>query len=81
MQWAAADMDAIVHAVRGGSTHTDDETHSMESIRAGDQSAFVVSIDRYHTGLLRLARVFVRDAWVVEEVPASQSQSPCRVYE
>src|SRR2546425_8488492 len=65
MQQAAVDMDT---AVQGGPTHTADEAHFVEALRAGDELAFVALIDRYQPGMLRLARVFVRDVSVAEEV-------------
>ena len=61
-------MDTVAQAARGGPTHTDDETLFIEALRAGDELAFIALIDRYQAGLLRLARVFVRDASVAEEV-------------
>src|ERR1700746_2476518 len=45
-----------------------DETQFIAALRAGEESAFVELIDRYHAGLVRLAHVFVRDAAVAEEV-------------
>ena len=65
MQQAAVDMDT---AVQGGPTYTADEAHFVEALRAGDELAFVALIDRYQPGMLRLARVFVRDVSVAEEV-------------
>src|SRR5438309_1250259 len=65
MQKAAVDMDT---AVQGGPTYTADEAHFVEALRAGDELAFVALIDRYQPGMLRLARVFVRDVSVAEEV-------------
>ena len=65
MQQAAVDMDT---AVQGGPTYTADEAHFVEALRAGDELAFAALIDRYQPGMLRLARVFVRDVSVAEEV-------------
>ena len=45
-----------------------DETQFIAALRAGEESAFVELIDRYHAGLVRLAQVFVRDAALAEEV-------------
>jgi RNA polymerase sigma-70 factor, ECF subfamily len=45
-----------------------DETQFISALRAGEEPAFVELIDRYHAGMVRLARVFVRDAAVAEEV-------------
>ena len=68
MQRAAVDMDTVAEAARGGPTYTADEAHFVEALRAGDELAFVALIDRYQPGMLRLARVFVRDVSVAEEV-------------
>jgi RNA polymerase sigma-70 factor, ECF subfamily len=53
-------------AVRDGGL--DDETHLIAALRAGEESAFVLLIDRYHAGMVRIAQMFVRDAAVAEEV-------------
>src|SRR6266568_1345585 len=45
-----------------------DETQFIAALRAGEESAFVELIDRYHAGMVRLAHVFVRDAAIAEEV-------------
>src|SRR6266851_8238085 len=68
MQRAGVDMDTVAEAARSSPTHTDDETHFIDALRAGDELAFVALIDRYQPGMLRLARVFVRDVSVAEEV-------------
>src|SRR5258708_11058944 len=62
------DMDTVAEAARGGPTYTADEAHFVEALRAGDELAFVALIERYQPGMLRLARVFVRDVSVAEEV-------------
>src|SRR3984893_15389583 len=68
MQQAAVDMSTGAEAARGGPPDTADEAHFVAALRAGDELAFVALIDRYQPGMLRLARVFVRDASVAEEV-------------
>jgi RNA polymerase sigma-70 factor, ECF subfamily len=59
-------------AVRGTTHDTGhggrDETQFVAALRAGEEPAFVELIDRYHAGMVRLARVFVRDAAIAEEV-------------
>jgi RNA polymerase sigma-70 factor (ECF subfamily) len=67
-QRAAVDMDTVAESAHRAPTLIDDETCVIAALRAGDESAFVTLIDRYHAGMHRLARVFVRDASVAEEV-------------
>jgi len=40
----------------------------VNALRAGDEGAFAMLVDRYHASLLRLAMTFVRDRAVAEEV-------------
>jgi RNA polymerase sigma-70 factor, ECF subfamily len=40
----------------------------LEALKAGDEAAFKALIQRYHGPMLRLARAYVRDAGVAEEV-------------
>ena len=47
---------------------SDNETHLIEALRSGDEAAFVLLIDLYHAGLVRLAIVYVSDRNVAEEV-------------
>jgi len=68
MQWAVADIDGLAEAKGGAASHTDDETEFIQALRAGNELAFVALIDRYQPGMLRLARVFVRDVSVAEDV-------------
>src|SRR6202162_4969719 len=68
MQQVAVEMDTVAEAAQVGPTYTADEAHFVAALRAGDELAFVALIDRYQPGMLRLARVFVRDASVAEEV-------------
>src|SRR4051794_27482473 len=46
----------------------EDEQRLVDSLRAGDESAFEMLVDLYHTPLLRLAMLYVNSAAVAEEV-------------
>src|SRR5829696_288651 len=46
----------------------EDEQRLVDSLRAGDESAFEMLIDRYHGPLLRLAMLYVPSRAVAEEV-------------
>lgn len=46
----------------------EDEQRLLDSLRAGDESAFEMLIDRYHSPLLRLAMLYVPSRAVAEEV-------------
>jgi RNA polymerase sigma-70 factor (ECF subfamily) len=46
----------------------EDEQCLVDSLRAGDESAFEMLIDRYHAPLLRLAMLYVPSRAVAEEV-------------
>lgn len=48
------------------STARDDEI--VRALRAGEESAFVALVERYHPSLVRLAAIYVRDRAVAEEV-------------
>ncbi len=61
-------LNVGLEAVREASSRRDDEARFIAALRAGDESAFVVLIDRYHAAMLRLAQMFVQDAAVAEEV-------------
>ena len=45
-----------------------DEQRLIASLRAGDESAYEMLIDRYHSSLLRLAMMYVSSRAVAEEV-------------
>jgi RNA polymerase sigma-70 factor, ECF subfamily len=44
------------------------EAELVESLRAGDETAFAALVDHYHASLVRLARMYVRERSVAEEV-------------
>jgi RNA polymerase sigma-70 factor, ECF subfamily len=44
------------------------ERELVQALRAGDESAFAVLVERYHPSLVRLARMYVRERSVAEEV-------------
>jgi RNA polymerase sigma-70 factor (ECF subfamily) len=46
----------------------ENERELVEALRAGDESAFAALVDRYHPSLVRLARMYVREQSVAEEV-------------
>jgi RNA polymerase sigma-70 factor, ECF subfamily len=45
-----------------------DEASFLNSLRTGDEIAFTRLVEQYHTTLVRLARLFVRDGTVAEEL-------------
>jgi len=45
-----------------------DEALLLDSLRAGDEAAFAQLLEQYHAALVRLARLFVRDESVAEEL-------------
>jgi RNA polymerase sigma-70 factor (ECF subfamily) len=45
-----------------------DETALLESLRMGDETAFTWLVEQYHPSLVRLARLFVRDEGIAEEL-------------
>ena len=52
----------------GRRSDNEDERVLVSALRRGDESAFVVLVQRYGPTLQRVARTFVRDAAVAEEV-------------
>ncbi len=48
--------------------HTRDERSLVDAMRRGDEDAFVRLVERYHTPMLRVARLFVRTNAVAEDV-------------
>jgi len=53
----------------------DDDTRLVELLRARDEETFVELIDRYHSVMLRLANVYVRDRAVAQEMPNASGQT------
>ena len=47
---------------------TSEEQSLIEALRRGEESAFVILLDRYQPALVRLATVYVRDRAIAEEV-------------
>jgi len=47
---------------------SDEEASLVAALRQGDETAFATLVDRYHAALLRLARAYVSDRIVAEEV-------------
>src|SRR2546425_6779013 len=45
-----------------------EEQSLIEALRRGEESAFVILLDRYQPALVRLATVYVRDRAIAEEV-------------
>jgi RNA polymerase sigma-70 factor, ECF subfamily len=44
------------------------ETELIAALRAGSEAAFITLVERYHTGMLRLARLYMRDPGLAEDV-------------
>jgi RNA polymerase sigma-70 factor (ECF subfamily) len=51
----------------------DDDSQLLAAVREGDEQAFITHVERYHSSLLRLARVYVepsaaedvvQDTWI-----------------
>lgn len=47
---------------------TGEESRLLDGLRAGDESAFVELVDRYAGAMLRVARLYVRNESVAEEI-------------
>ena len=45
-----------------------DESRLIASLRAGDEAAFVTLVERYNAGMIRVARMYVRERSTAEEV-------------
>ena len=45
-----------------------DEASLVESLRVGDETAFTSLIEEYHPTLIRLARLYVREEAIAEEL-------------
>ena len=58
----------------GGTPHTrlpapsEGEAGLLDALRAGDEAAFVMLVERYQAGMIRLAMLYVKDRAVAEEV-------------
>jgi RNA polymerase sigma-70 factor, ECF subfamily len=44
------------------------EAELVDALRAGDETAFAALVDRYHSSLVRVARMYVRERSLAEEV-------------
>lgn len=60
--------DSTGQLAGGDSAPTDDEVSLVASLRRGDESAFMRLVERYQPAMLRLARIYVADQAVAEEV-------------
>jgi RNA polymerase sigma-70 factor (ECF subfamily) len=49
-------------------TLTDDESHLVAALRAGDERAFMTLVERYQSTLIRLALLYVGDRGAAEDV-------------
>ena len=56
------------YSLRGDPLAEQNEQELVAALRAGDETAFVALVDRYHASLVRLARMYVRQPSVAEEV-------------
>src|ERR1041385_7283164 len=45
-----------------------DEASLLESLRTGDEMAFTSMVEAYHPSLVRLARLYVRDEAIADEL-------------
>src|SRR5256885_2748755 len=56
------------YSLRGDLLAEQNEQELVAALRTGDETAFVALVDRYHASLVRLARMYVRQPSVAEEV-------------
>src|SRR5436189_4563873 len=61
-------MEAVSMTAIAQTAPSADDQRLLDSLRAGDESAFETLIDRYHTPLLRLAMLYVPSRAVAEDV-------------
>lgn len=61
-------MTAWAEAGRPAGPASAEDARLVASLRGGDEHAFALLLDRYHSSLVRLASVYVRDRAVAEEV-------------
>ena len=54
--------------IPGSRSSTPEDEAQLAALRAGDESAFVLLVERYHGALVRTAMTYVRDRDVAEEV-------------
>jgi RNA polymerase sigma-70 factor (ECF subfamily) len=54
--------------VAPGAAAASDDFELIASLRAGDEAAFVSLIERYNAGMIRVARLYMRDRSLAEEV-------------
>ena len=65
---AARLASASPGAPHSSSGASPDDLALLQSLRTGDEEAFITLVNRYHSSLLRLALLYVRDHAVAEEV-------------
>src|SRR5215467_14696514 len=45
-----------------------DEASLLDSLRAGDETAFTALVEQYHPSLVRLAQLYIQDGAIAEEL-------------